>query len=265
MKKFHCIDESAMYGIKYILCDIDDTITTEGKLTAEAYQSLWNLKNAGYSVIPVTGRPAGWCDMIIRQWPVDAVIGENGAFVNYFENNQLKTYTHPLTYPGDIREKLCKIRDEVIKVIPEARISKDQFARVYDLAIDFNEDPPFLGLDTAEEIRKICVGMGAEAKISSIHVNTWYGQYNKLSMTKLFFEEVLNEDKIKERVMYFGDSPNDEPMFEFFPMSCGVANILVFENTLEHMPSYVSTEKSGAGFTEIVSHMLRLKNGDKQR
>ena len=50
--------------IRYVLFDIDDTITTEGKLTAQAYQSLWDLSDAGFKVIPITGRPAGWCDLI---------------------------------------------------------------------------------------------------------------------------------------------------------------------------------------------------------
>jgi HAD superfamily hydrolase (TIGR01484 family) len=66
-------------GVRYVLTDIDDTLTTDGKLTAGAYASLQRLHDAGKIVIPVTGRPAGWCDHIARMWPVDAVVGENGA------------------------------------------------------------------------------------------------------------------------------------------------------------------------------------------
>ena len=84
MNPIQQLDAQRISKIKYILCDIDDTITTKGKLTAEAYNAMWKLHDAGYKVVPVTGRPAGWCDLIIREWPVEAVVGENGAFVNYF-------------------------------------------------------------------------------------------------------------------------------------------------------------------------------------
>ena len=61
------------------LADIDDTISTSGRVTAEAYAAMERLRRAGLLVIPITGRPAGWCDHIARMWPVDAVVGENGA------------------------------------------------------------------------------------------------------------------------------------------------------------------------------------------
>ncbi len=89
-------------GIRFVLTDIDDTLTKDGKLPPQAYNALWALKEAGIRVIPVTGRPAGWCDLIVRQWPVDAVVGENGAFVYYFEDSKLKTFTHPSVSPGDV-------------------------------------------------------------------------------------------------------------------------------------------------------------------
>ena len=71
MRPIHTMTAEEAASIRYILHDIDDTITDEGKLLPEAYEALWALHNAGFKVIPVTGRPAGWCDMILRQWPVD--------------------------------------------------------------------------------------------------------------------------------------------------------------------------------------------------
>ena len=67
-------------AIRGIFMDIDDTITTESRLTSDVFLAIEKLTAAGLSVVPITGRPAGWCDMIARMWPVDAVIGENGAF-----------------------------------------------------------------------------------------------------------------------------------------------------------------------------------------
>lgn len=245
--------------LKYILCDIDDTITTDGKLTAAAYSAMWDLFHAGYHVIPVTGRPAGWCDLIVRQWPVKAVVGENGAFVNYFENGHLKTFLHPSVASPEIHSRLEAVKQACLTGVPGSRIAKDQPYRCYDLAIDFNEDPPYLGLEAAEKIRKICNSMGAEAKISSIHVNAWFGDYDKLTMTELFLKTVLHETRTKEKIIFFGDSPNDEPMFAHFPNSCAVANIQPFVDQLTHLPAFVTKQKGGEGFAEAIAHLLSMK------
>lgn len=243
--------------IKYVLCDIDDTLTTDGKLSAEAYSALWKLGEAGYQVIPVTGRPAGWCDMIIRQWPVRAVIGENGAFVYYTDGGKIKTFTHPSVAHPEIRQRLADVQKAVLERVPDCRISRDQFSRLYDLAIDFNEDPPYLGLEAAEQITQVCEEMGAVAKISSIHVNTWFGDYNKLDMTLLFFRQVLGESDPKQSIIFFGDSPNDEPMFSYFPNSCGVANVRDFEGRMKNLPTYITNQRSGLGFAEAAELLIR--------
>lgn len=246
------------HQIKYVLTDIDDTLTEDGKLGAEAYTALWKLHDAGFTVIPVTGRPAGWCDMIIRQWPVDAVIGENGAFVYYFEDNQLKTYTHPSVADTNVRKKLEDVYDAVKSEIPLVRKAKDQFARIYDLAIDFNEDPPRLGYEVAGRIKDICETQGAVAKVSSIHVNTWFGDYSKIGMAELFmnYRYGLDADTFKKSAVFCGDSPNDEPMFGFLPYSFAVANILDFDDVLVHRPSYTADSRGGSGFVEIAEVLI---------
>lgn len=245
--------------LKYVLCDIDDTITNEGKLTRDAYSALWDLHDAGLKVIPVTGRPAGWCDLIVREWPVKAVVGENGAFVRYCENGSFKTYRYPGLDPDAVREKLGKIEQECLRRVPGCRIAKDQPYRRYDLAIDFNEDAPHLGLEAAEKIRDIAAAMGAEAKISSIHVNIWFGGYDKLRMTQRFLREVLGETDPRRSVFFFGDSPNDEPMFSAFPNSCGVRNLMPFLDLLRYRPGYLASREGGYGFAEGVGHILALR------
>ncbi len=145
MEPFSAIQPQRAGKIRYVLCDIDDTITTDGKLPVESYAALWRLHDAGYGVIPVTGRPAGWCDLIVRQWPVTAVVGENGAFVYYFREGHRLTFTHPSVAGGDIQGRLAAVRDACLAGVPGCRVSKDQFSRIYDVAIDFNEDPPYLG------------------------------------------------------------------------------------------------------------------------
>jgi hydroxymethylpyrimidine pyrophosphatase-like HAD family hydrolase len=79
MQPLAAMPEDVRRNIRGVLTDIDDTLSTHGNLTPDAYLALGRLKAAGKLVIPITGRPAGWCDQIARMWPVDAVVGENGA------------------------------------------------------------------------------------------------------------------------------------------------------------------------------------------
>lgn len=259
MKSIHELRAEQAAKLNCVLCDIDDTITTNGKLPAASYRAMWDLHDAGLSVIPVTGRPAGWCDLIVREWPVRAVIGENGAFAYYMRDGHLQTLTHPSVSGPEARARLKEVAAACLRGVPGCRVAKDQFFRRYDLAIDFHEDPPYLGLEAAAKIREICLSMGAQAKISSIHVNAWFGNYDKLKMTRLFFREVLKEENPAERCIFFGDSPNDEPMFSFFPNSCAVANILPFQAQLRHLPAFVTEQSGGEGFAEAVAHLLALR------
>ncbi len=257
MRPFTEIDADTARRLQYVLCDIDDTITNSGKLTAEAYSALWALHDAGIGVVPVTGRSAGWCDLIVREWPVEAVIGENGAFVYYFRDGHKQVFTHPNTVEN-VQEKLLAVLDRVMREVPGSRPSRDQFSRIYDLAIDFREDPPYLDFDDAEKIKSICESMGAVAKVSSIHVNVWFGDYTKRDMARLFFEQVLRVEDIERRAIFFGDSPNDEPMFEFFPVTCGVANVAEFPD-MGHKPAFIASKEGGYGFAEAAAHILELR------
>lgn len=245
-------------NIRYILTDIDDTLTEDGKLGPEVYRSLWRLHEAGYKLIPVTGGPAGWCDMIIRLWPVDAVIGENGAFTYYFENSMVQTLAHPSASADGNLEKLERIFEAVLEEIPEARRAQDQFSRIFDFAIDYNQTSPKLGYETAERIKRIYEKHGANARISSIHVNTWMGSYSKREMAVLFMKERfgLSVEEFREQAIYCGDAPNDEPMFDLLPHSFAVANILEFREILISRPAWVTSGRGGSGFVEIAEKLL---------
>jgi len=245
--------------LSFILTDIDDTLTNDGKVLPEAYSAMWDLCNAGVGVLPVTGRPAGWCDMIARFWPVEGVVGENGAFVFYMDHGRMQRMYHPDADKEQASDRLRDLLKRVLDTIPDSRVAEDQFCRMFDLAIDYREQPPFLGLEEAEKIREVCEKAGAQAKTSSIHVNAWFGEYDKLSMTRLFFSRRYPTCNLQEEVLFVGDSPNDEPMFEFFPLSCGVGNIRQFLSQMNAMPAFLTKNKGGLGFTELVERVLRFR------
>ncbi|MXQ11785.1 HAD family hydrolase [Microvirga makkahensis] len=251
-------------SVRIILSDIDDTITTEGVLTASAYTALERLQRAGFLVIPVTGRPAGWCDHIARMWPVDAVVGENGAFYFRYDRQRKKMEQHFWATPEELRQnraRLDAIEKEVLSSVPGSALASDQSYRLADLAIDFCEDVPPLPEAEVDRIVAIFERHGAQAKVSSIHVNGWFGDYNKLSMAKTLLGDVfgLDWEQARNSVVYAGDSPNDEPMFAAFPLSVGVANIHDFEHRLKHRPAYVAKGHSGDGFAELAELLLAAR------
>jgi HAD superfamily hydrolase (TIGR01484 family) len=257
-------------GLRYILMDIDDTLTRGGKLLASAYSSLWKLKDAGLKVIPVTGRPAGWCDLIAREWPVDGVVGENGALAFWEEEQDngggsprlpsLKADYHPNALRND-HPVLAKVKARALGEFPALRVAKDQFARLYDLALDFAEEEPVLPLSAAQRVRDIAVEEGARAKVSSIHVNIWMGDYDKLSMAELFLSRRFGwESGAGDRELVFaGDSPNDEPMFARFPLACAVANVRKYEKIMKHFPAFIASLDCGDGFAEIAETILEKR------
>ncbi|MGQ0509906.1 MAG: HAD-IIB family hydrolase [Betaproteobacteria bacterium] len=246
--------------LKGLLFDIDDTLTTGGALTAEAYGAMERLKRAGRLVVPITGRPAGWCDHIARMWPVDAVVGENGAFYFLMAGGRLKKcFQDDAATRAEKRSRLDAIARRILAEVPGCAIASDQAYRETDLAIDFCEDVPPLGLESATRIKTLMEAGGLTAKVSSIHVNGWFGAYDKLGMARRLFVERFGVDleAANGEYAFVGDSPNDAPMFVFFENSVGVANVRRFGLRPESAPRYVTRAKAGEGFAELVAHLLQ--------
>ena len=245
--------------IRGLLFDIDETLTTDGRLTAEAYVALERLRRSGRIVVPITGRPAGWCDHIARMWPVDAVVGENGAFYfRYRDGRLLKRYQDDDPTRAAKRARLGAIAERILAHVPGCALASDQAYRETDLAIDFCEDVPSLPLEAAEQIAGLMCEAGLTAKISSIHVNGWFGGYDKLATTRQLFAEQFGTDldAANAEFAFVGDSPNDSPMFAYFGNSIGVANVARFAGRLEAEPKYLTSGFAGAGFAELAAHLI---------
>ena len=248
-------------GIRGVFTDIDDTLSSRGKITALAYAAMERLHDAGLMVIPVTGRPAGWCDHIARMWPVDAVVGENGALYMRYDVPARKLTTCFATPPEERRaqrERLAAIGAKILRGVPGCAVASDQRYRECDLAIDFCEDVPRLSAENVAQIVALMRAEGLTAKVSSIHVNGWFGSYDKLTMTrKLLADEFgIDLDQTLEQFIFVGDSPNDASMFQFFPYSVGVANVREFGDGGGEPPKYVTERESGAGFAELADFLL---------
>jgi HAD superfamily hydrolase (TIGR01484 family) len=250
--------------IRGVLCDIDDTLTTAGRLTAGAYAAMERLEQAGLQVIAITGRPAGWCDHIARMWPVAAVVGENGAFFFRYDRNRRvmkRAFADDTAQRAANRARLQAIAADIVRAVPGCAIAADQLYRETDLAIDYCEDVTPLPREAVDRIVALMQARGLTAKVSSIHVNGWFGDYDKLAATRRLVREEFHADldATREFYVFVGDSPNDAPMFAFFPYSVGVANIREFAGRLGHEPRYVTTAAGGAGFREAADFLLAAR------
>ncbi|HXX83702.1 MAG TPA: HAD-IIB family hydrolase [Casimicrobiaceae bacterium] len=258
MRPLCALPDAVRGAIRGVLCDIDDTLSTAGRITAEAYAAMERLRSAGRLVVPVTGRPAGWCNHIARMWPVDAVVGENGALYMLHDDRRRKLRVcHALGADERTanRERLERIAARILRKVPGCAIASDQAYRDSDLAIDYCEDVVPLPVESVERIAALMRSEGMSARVSSIHVNGWFGNHDKLSMTRRLFAEEFGIDLDAERgrFVFVGDSPNDAPMFEFFPHSVGVANVRKFAGRIATPPKYVTTREAGAGFAELAT------------
>ncbi len=251
-------------GLRFVFTDIDDTLTTDGVLPSVAYVALERLKAAGLTVVPVTGRPAGWCDMVARFWPVDAVVGENGAFYfRYLHGERRMVRRHAMSDQerGAARQRLARLAEEIPALVPGAAIAADQSYREADLAIDFCEDVPRLDDAAIARIVALFEAAGATAKVSSIHVNGWFGRHDKLSMTKTLLADEFGValDAAVQMATFAGDSPNDAPMFAAFPDAVGVANVRDMANRCAALPRWITAARGGEGFAELADAILSAR------
>ena len=261
MQKLKAADKAVMQKIKYVLCDLDDTVTYEGRVPAEAYQAIETLQKNNIPTIVVTGRPAGWCDMIARTWPVSAVVGENGAFYFMYDQAQktmIREYQRDdATRKKDMALLMQKLEELKIKY-PHIILSADQPYRVSDIAIDFCEDVPAWDESEVEALRAEMAEMGMTVKVSSIHLNAWFGDFSKLEMAQALLSKRmgLSSDEMLEQCIYAGDSPNDEPMFKHFPNSVGVANVEKYLPQMSSHPTWITEKSGGYGFAEMAYKLL---------
>jgi len=243
--------------IRAVFTDLDDTLTENQGLSSQTYDSLWRLKSAGLRVAIISGRPAGWADCLMRLWPLDAMVFENGAGVMTREGDRI--LTHRLAENAmTAKTKLASFFQQLKTEIPSLKLATDQPYRLCDMAIDFNEEDPKLSPQEVERLmRRLEETPELNGKLSSIHLNIWCGAHTKVTAVEWLLSKFgLEWGLSKENVVFSGDSPNDEPLFEFFAHTVGVANIQPFLAKMKTHPKSITQGSGGRGFQELVDYLL---------
>jgi len=252
----------ALRLLRGVLTDIDDTLTRDGAIEPVALAALQALRAAQIPVIAITGRPQGWSEPFARDWPVAAIVAENGAVVLINDGERLHIeYAQDAATRTRNAERLRQAAARVLRDVPNASLARDSPGRVTDIAVDHAE---FAHLDAAAIAHVVAVmhAEGMHATVSSIHVNGWFGEHDKLSgarwiVRRLFGRELEAE---REHWLYVGDSTNDQAMFGHFPLSVGVANLLHFAAQLHTWPRYLAEGERGAGFAQIARLLLDARS-----
>jgi HAD superfamily hydrolase (TIGR01484 family) len=276
----------ARRNIVGVFTDIDDTLTTEGAITPDALQALADLKAAGLFVIPITGRPIGWCEPFVTgknaaAWPVDAMVAENGgvAIVPQGAENlskiglqPLQNLREPLSKPyqkvyqldaasrANNTDRMAQVAAQVLAEVPGVALTRDGGGRETDLAFDYAEHAQL----TPAKVRQVLDVLhraGMHTTVSSIHIHGCFGDFNKWMGACWIAQTLLGRHLAAEldHWVFVGDSGNDQAMFQQFRHSVGVANIARFADRLTHLPTYVTQSARGAGFAEVARAILEAR------
>lgn len=245
-----------------VLTDIDDTLTTDGAITPDALAALQALRAAGLPVFAITGRPAGWSEPFALAWPVDAIVAENGAVALWrgADGAVRKDWLQDAATRRANHARLQTVAQRVLAELPHARLSRDSPGRETDIAIDHSEFTQ-LQDDDIQRVVTLMQDGGLHVTVSSIHINGWIGDHDKLEGARWIVRQRLGRDldAERDRWVYVGDSTNDARMFGHFPHSVGVANVARFWLQLRQHPRYVSTGERGAGFAEVAAAVLATR------
>lgn len=264
MNRFDQADMRLLANVDIVLTDVDDTLTRHGKVSATALTALGRLQDAGIRVIPVTGGCAGWCDHIVRAWPVTAVVGESGAFsfTHSSRGGLQQRFVRPRDEMRAEQTRLLQIAEQVLREVPASRLAADQPYRLVDVALDHAQDIEPLPATSVAALIEAFRDAGAHARASSIHVNAWFGDHDKATTAAWLLNEDfgLSPAEQARRVLFIGDAPNDEPLFGTYPLSVGVANIRPHLAQLAHGPRWLCEAGHYDGFAEMSERLLAARS-----
>jgi HAD superfamily hydrolase (TIGR01484 family) len=240
-----------------IFSDIDDTLTHEGAVVPDAYAALARARAAGLRVVLVTGRPAGWAEVLANVWPVDAAIAENGGIAYLKRGKRLERLYFASGDPAEDARKLTALTDDVLGKFPFAMRAEDCALRITDTAFDIGETQQ-LAAEQVDAIVARIRELGARTLVSSVHAHACFHTGDKALMSARVASVLWGdrEEEVAARYAFVGDSPNDQAAFAFFETSIGVANVARYASVLEPPPRYVTPSLGGHGFAEAVDAIL---------
>lgn len=254
------LTREVLAAIDVVAFDVDDTITDHGVLTSRSLATMERLRSVGVRLVAITGRPLGWAQAWFAQWPIDLAIGENGAgwFFRGPRGVESRLYLDDASHVAAARERAFAIGRDVA---PEIPIPRDGTARYVDVAFDIGEtwtaDPA--RVDALESALR----EGGFATVrSTVHLHAACGDWDKWKGLVRAYPDAFRaplDGAALERLVFIGDSANDQPLFRALPLTVGVANVA--DNDLAVPPRFVTSGRCSAGFAELGDMIAGARGG----
>lgn len=239
--------------MKIIFSDFDGTLTINGKLGAVFFDLLELIEKNNSELVIVSGRSLSWGHFLLTHFPLKRAIMEGGGVIL---SKTVDGYiTEECLVSDSDLEKLQRTTIALQEEVPQTIMSVDSFGRKTDRAIEFPQMKP-ADVDKAQNYLK---KHRANYSRSNVHVNYWYGDISKNFAIDYFLENYAPHIK-KEETIFYGDSLNDESVFEGFPNTVGVSNIISVLDQLNHRPKIVLEGKENAGTNGVLAHLKEVFN-----
>jgi HAD superfamily hydrolase (TIGR01484 family) len=240
--------------LKALLFDLDDTLLDHGKLTEAAFSALFRLKQSGLVLVAVTGRPSAWAEVLVRQWPIDGAVAENGSFACGIVGGRLVRFDDETRDSEKRRLRLSEIVANVRAAFPDLKPSDDVNGRRNDFTFDVGEHEHVEPAVVAA-VRALAHSLGARTLVSSVHLHLSLDGADKASGAVRFLSRRLGWDPTEavSCAAFIGDSDNDEACFNAFRTTIAVAN---FRGRPTVAPRFSTREPMGAGFAEAANAIV---------
>lgn len=246
------LPEERFEPLAVVATDIDGTLTADGKLGPELLATLLGLVRAGFTVIPISGRPAGEVQGLCRYLPgVHFGVAENGLL-------EIEPEHAPrwLTAPTDagrlhaVGEHLNREHDARL------RLTQDTYCRIGDVAYERD------GRDEAEllRLRDLAQAQGVHLIWSNVHIHLAEREPDKgEGLLALLERRGLDPSQ----VVTIGDAPNDAGLFVpgRFALTVGTADVIPKREWFRALPEVVTAGHEVAGFLELAGRLCACRPG----
>jgi HAD superfamily hydrolase (TIGR01484 family) len=251
MQPVERLSEREARGLLGLLFDLDDTLLDRGRLGEAAYSALFGLEQLGLGLIAITGRSAGWGTVLARQWPVAAVVCENGAVALHRVGNRIVRIDGASAAERARRRSLLdEIARELTRELPDLVPSEDCWQRLSDQTFDIGEER-VVARERVDQAVELARRLGARTLRSTVHLHLTLDGDDKASGAVRLLRGLygLDPTSARKRWAFIGDSENDESCFAAFHTTVGVRNL---SGRPSIAPRFITRAERSGGFVELV-------------
>jgi HAD superfamily hydrolase (TIGR01484 family) len=239
-----------------IFSDFDGTLTLHESLSPVFFDVLQCIQENKAELVVVSGRSVSWGHFLLTHFPLRYAIMEGGGVILRKKQQLIE---HQYCVSRAEIDELSRATDELKKKLPGAILSADSLGRVTDRALEFRYmEPELLG-----QAKDFLDQKEIHYSQSNVHLNFWKGNISKFQTVEAFMKSDFPKVAM-DHCLYFGDSLNDQSMFQFFPHTVGVSNIDECIDQMEHQPKIILEGPHNRGPEGVLRYLQSFFNEGKE-